>query len=460
MKPSGRARWAIGGLLAGGIVVNFLDRIALSVASSPIATEFDLDLSQLGIVLSAFTWSYCLVQLPAGALVDLFGVSWLTRIASALWAVASLLTALAGGLGTVIAARLLLGVAEGPSMVGASKATAAWFPLSERGMATAMFDGATKLANMVAFPLLAFVMSEWGWRAGFLFSAALSLLFSVAWWWGYRDPSEHRMLRDTEREFILKGGARDSDRGRPGQLRCVLRSGRNWTMAFAFACYGYTINVVVTWMPEFFQREYGLRLLNSGFHSMIPWGVATVAELVVGGWLVDRLVSRGRDPIRVRRTVLTAGLVCGATIGAAGTAGSAAAAVAWMSVSLAGLAIAAPVAWSLPGLLAEPGTVGAVSGLMNFANTAATGCGVVFTGWLAQATGSFHAPFLFAVVVLALGVLLYRIVLRPMPSAHPASRTASPPQGAVSDAVDGEAVQAADNSAPKTPASFHARNRP
>jgi predicted MFS family arabinose efflux permease len=282
-------------------------------------------------------------------------------------------------------------------------------------MATALFDGATKLSNVVAFPVLAFVMSEWGWRAGFLFSAVLSLVFAALWWWGYRDPSEHPLLHPAEREYILNGGARDTDRARRGQLRAVLRSGRSWTMALAFACYGYTINIVLTWMPEFFQREFQLRLLNSGLHSMVPWGVATVAELAIGGWLVDRLVRRGLDAMRVRRAVLTGGLAVGATIGFAGSSGSAAVAVFWMSVSLAGLAVAAPVAWSLPGLLAQPGTVGAVSGLMNFANTAATGCGVLFTGWLAQATGSFRAPFLFAVAVLAVGVLLYWVLLRPAP---------------------------------------------
>ncbi|MCF3141801.1 MFS transporter [Streptomyces platensis] len=413
MEPRGRTRWAIGGLLAGGIVVNFLDRTAISVASSSIADEFGLDLQQLGVVLSAFTWSYCLVQLPAGMLVDLLGVSRLTRIASALWAVAGLLTAVAGGVGPIILARLLLGVAEGPSMVGASKATASWFPVSERGMATALFDGATKLANMVAFPVLAFVMSEWGWRAGFLFCAAVSALFTAVWWWGYRDPSEYRSLGPAEREFILRGGARDTDRGGLRQFRTALGSGRVWVVACGFACYGYTINIVLTWMPEFLQREFHVRLLQSGLYSMVPWAVATVAELAVGGWLVDRLIRRGRDPWVVRRTVLTCGLALGATIGAAGGAGSPALAVCWMSVSLAGLAIAAPVAWGLPGLLAPPGAVGAVSGLMNFLNTAATAGGVLLTGWLAQVSGSFATPFLFAVGVLAVGVALYWRALRP-----------------------------------------------
>ncbi|MFI2187696.1 MFS transporter [Streptomyces sioyaensis] len=413
MEPRGRTRWAIGGLLAGGIVVNFLDRTAISVASSSIAEDFGLDLQQLGVVLSAFTWSYCLVQLPAGMLVGLLGVSRLTRIASALWAVAGLLTAVASGVGPLIVARLLLGVAEGPSMVGASKATAAWFPVGERGMATALFDGATKLANMIAFPVLAFVMSEWGWRAGFVFSAAVSVLFTAVWWWGYRDPSALRALRPAERDFILAGGARDADRGGARQFLAALRSGRIWILSCGFACYGYTINIVLTWMPEFLQRQFHVRLLQSGLYSMIPWAVATVAELAFGGWLVDRLVRRGRHPWRVRKSVLTCGLALGATIGAAGSAASPEVAVCWMSASLAGLAIAAPVAWSLPGLLAPPGTVGAVSGLMNFLNTAATAGGVLLTGRLAQVTGSFAAPFLFAVAVLAVGVALYWWALHP-----------------------------------------------
>lgn len=430
----GRTRWAIGGLIAGGILVNFVDRTALSVASSSIATDFGLDLAQLGIVLSAFTWSYCLVQLPAGLLVDMLGISRLTRIASLLWSVAGLLTAIAGGLGTVIAARLLLGAAEGPSMVGASKATAAWFPVDERGMATALFDGATKLANMVAFPVLAFVMSEWGWRAGFLFTSVLSLLFTAVWWIGYRDPSEHPLLGAAEREFILRGGARDADRPRAGGLRRALGSRRIWALSLGFACYGYTINIVLTWMPEFFQRQFHVKLLASGLYSMVPWAVATVAELLLGGWLVDHLVRSGRDPWAVRRWVLVAGLACGATIGAAGTAGSPGMAVAWMSLSLAGLAVAAPVAWSLPGLLAPEGAVGAVSGLMNFANTAATACGVLLTGWLAQTTGSFHAPFLFADGMLAAGVVLYWLVLRPRPVAGShASHDESPSVAAVTD---------------------------
>lgn len=179
MSSLGRARWGIGALLAGGLLVNFADRTVLSVAAPQLADEFGWSLSRLGVVLAAFSWSYGLVQLPAGALVDRIGVKWLNRVAVTLWGVASLLLAVAGGLGLIIVSRLLLGIAEGPFMLSAAKATATWFPTAERGRATALFDGATKLANVIGLPVLALVVSTWGWRAGFQFTGVLSLLFAA-----------------------------------------------------------------------------------------------------------------------------------------------------------------------------------------------------------------------------------------------------------------------------------------
>lgn len=402
-----RARWGIGALLAGGLLVNFADRTVLSVAGTQLADDFGLSLSELGVVLAAFSWSYGLAQLPAGALVDRIGVTWLNRIAVTLWAVAAVMVACAGGLGLIIVARLLLGVGEAPFMLSAAKATAVWFPTAERGRATALFDGATKLANVIGLPVLAVVVGSWGWRAGFLFTSALSLLFAVVWWCCYRDPAEHPRLSAAERAQLHSGGARVTDRRTGSTLRPVLRSGRLWTMALGFACYGYTINVVLTWMPEFFQRQFGTRTLSSGLYATVPWIAATVAELVLGGWLVDRLVRAGRDPMRVRRAVVTCGLAVGSAIGFAGTAHTTVAAMGWMVLSLGGLAVAAPAAWSLPGLLAPPGAVGAAGGLMNLANSFATTGGVLLTGWLAEATGSFSAPFVFAAGVLAVGIVLY-----------------------------------------------------
>ncbi|MDF3293936.1 MFS transporter [Streptomyces silvisoli] len=422
-----RVRWGIGTLIAGGLLVNFADRTVISVAGSQLSDEFGMDVSQLGWVLGAFSWSYCLAQLPAGVLVDRIGVRWLNGVAVVLWGLASLLTATAGGLGLIIATRLLLGVAEGPFMLSASKATASWFPTAERGRATALFDGATKLSNVIGLPVLALVIGKWGWRAGFLFTGVTSLLFAVVWWRCYWDPAEHPGLDNAGRADLTARGARGHDRAGTAAVRTVLRSRRLWAMTLGFACYGYTINVLLTWMPQFFQRQFGARVVDSGLYSTAPWIAAALAEFTLGGWLVDRLVSAGRDPMKVRRAVLFGGLAVGASVGFAGTAESTLAAMGWMTLSLSGLAVAAPVAWSLPGLLAPTGSVGTASGLMNVANAVATAGGVVLTGWLAKVTGSFGTPFVFAVGVLGAGILLYWPVFTVR--RHGVPRSASPGAG-------------------------------
>ncbi|GGM79228.1 putative transporter YybO [Longimycelium tulufanense] len=410
----GRTRWAIGSLIGIGIIVNFADRTALSVTAKQIADEYGLSMGQLGIVLSAFTWSYCLMQLPAGVLADMIGVKWLNRVGTVLWTVASALTAIASGLGLIMIARIILGIGEGPAMVGAAKATSSWFPLQERGRATALFEAATKLSNVLALPTLAAVTSLWGWRAAFVFSAVLSLLFAIAWWVLYREPGEHPRLSAAELTYIRQGGAQPSRSaavGRRVSARTALRSRKVWALVLGFACYGYVINLLVAWVPAYLETRYHVSPLRSGLYATIPWIAATIADFAIGGWLVDRLIRSGRDPSAVRRVTLGAGLLLGLAVALINVSDDPMAAVVWMTVAITGLSVAAPVAWSLPGIVAPAGTVGLVSGLMNFFNTAVSLVAVVLTGFVVDLTGTFSGAFLLASAVLLIGFVMYFPVL-------------------------------------------------
>ena len=137
-----RRRWRIGILLGSGILVNYFDRINLSVAGPQLQKVFELSPAQLGWLFSAFFWSYVLLQIPTGMVLDRFGVKPTGRIGAALWSVATALTAMAGGFGGLIAARMLLGIAEAPVFPANSTATGYWFPRAERSLATAIFDAA------------------------------------------------------------------------------------------------------------------------------------------------------------------------------------------------------------------------------------------------------------------------------------------------------------------------------
>lgn len=140
-KPNvGRRRWAIGALLGVGILINYFDRVNVSVAAPQLQQEFGLTPGEIGLLFSAFFWSYAILQIPVGIVLDRFGVMRVSRLGAFLWGVASGIVAFASGFGQILGARVLLGIAEAPAFPANSKATGYWFPRGERATATAIFD--------------------------------------------------------------------------------------------------------------------------------------------------------------------------------------------------------------------------------------------------------------------------------------------------------------------------------
>jgi MFS transporter, ACS family, D-galactonate transporter len=410
----GNVRWSVGVLLGTGIIVNYFDRVTISVATKPIMDDFHINLAEMGIVISAFSWSYLVMQVPVGTLLDRVGVKWLQRVGAFLWGLASLMTAVAGGLGLVILSRILLGIAECPAFPGASKATGYWFPLRERALATSLFDGAAKLSNVLGLPSIAAVMAIWGWRAGFVFTALLSFVFAIAWWLLYFDPGEHPRLGKAERAYIESGGAQAVGVPEGGVLRglgYVLRRRKVWALTLGFACYSYGFSLLVSWLPGYLETELHMSLISSGLYSIVPWLVATAFDIVAGGWLLDKVIARGGDPSRTRKIFLVIGFTLGLTVGLAALTRNPILAVLFISISLGGLSMAAPIGWSLPAIIAPKGTVGAVGGFMNFVNSTIGTVSTILTGFIAQATHSFDGPFLLAAAVMSLGIFFYTVVL-------------------------------------------------
>ncbi len=410
----GKVRWGIAGLLGTGIVINYLDRINISVATKPFEQEFHLTQTEMGIILSAYLWSYVLLQVPVGTLLDRFGVKWLVRIGTFVWAVASYMTAIVSGLGLVILSRILLGAAEAPIFPGAAKATGYWFPTKERGLATSAFDAAAKFSNVIGIPLVAVTVTLWGWRAAFYLTGTLSLLYCALFWIGYRDPSKSKRLASEERTYIVEGGSQQEGQtsGNPlANLGYLLRQPKVWGLTLGFMAYGYSFYLFLSWIPGYLQTQLHMTVLNSGFYTIIPWVVATITDIVIGGWLVDTLIKRGNDATRVRKTLFTIGLILGiAVIGAAFTT-NANVAIIWISIALGGLAFAAPIGWSIPGLIAPKGTVGTVGSIMNFFNNLAGIIAPIAAGIIFDRTGSFAANFLVAGAILVLGILCFVLLL-------------------------------------------------
>ncbi len=400
-------------MLGFGVIVNYFDRVNLSVASIPLGAEFHLTSQQTGWLLGAYAWTYLALQVPSGDLLDRFGVKLVGRITTLLWSVASFFTGIARGLAGLIGARLLLGIAEAPSFPGNAKAIGMWFPRSERGLATAIFDASAKFANGIGVTLVAILLKYAGWRVSFYVTGILSFLYFVLFWKVYKSPSEDRELSESERMHISQGGA-ETESGqisRSASLWYLLRRKKVWGVALGMMAYNYNFYLFVTWLPGYLNASLRLNVLESGLYAAIPWMAATAADLVVGGWLVDHLVRKGFNATRIRQTILVAGLMFGlAVIGAARTT-DARIAIFWISIALSGLAASAPVGWSVPGLIAPPGSIARVGGIMNFCGNLPAILAPVITGYLVGQSRSFERAFLVAAGMLIVGITSYVFLL-------------------------------------------------
>lgn len=404
----------IASLLGFGVLVNFFDRVNLSVSHDALHSSFGITTVQFGFLLSAYSWTYCLLQLPSGVLLDRFGVRQIGRISTFLWSMASFGAAVASGLKSFVAARFLLGVGEAPTFPGNSQAVGYWFPARERSLATACFDSAAKLGPAIGQPFIGLLLLRFGWRWSFAATGFMSFLYFVLFYWIYRNPSEDKSLAEAERNFIVLGGAQPEGAakgGRGAALLDLLGQRKVIGLVLGSAAYNYTFYFLLTWVPSYLSKSLHVDLLHSVFYASVPWLVGTLTGFLVGGWLVNFLIERGWNSSRVRQAVLVGGTSFGLGIFGAAGAHTPGVAVFWMSVSLGGLAAASPVCWSIPSLIAPEGSVGRLGGILNFGNQLAAIAAPIATGYIADATHSFAWAFAAAAAFLLVGIAGYVFLL-------------------------------------------------
>ena len=409
-----RRRWAIAWLLSLGVLVNYLDRVNISVSKDALRDSFGISTVMFGYLLSAYSWTYAALQLPSGLLLDRFGVKWVGRVSTLIWSAASFAAAVTTGTVSLFASRLLLGIGEAPTFPANSKATGYWFPKQERSLATAIFDSSAKLAPALGVPVIGILLLHFGWRWSFGATGLISLLYFLLFYAFYRNPSEDKKLSAAERDFIARGGAQPEDRAKAEKgapFAYLARQKKVWGLSLGFASYNYTFYLLLTWLPTYLSEQLHVDLLHSVLYTSVPWLVGTFTDLVFGGWLVDGLVQRGWNSIRVRQVVLIGGTALGIGILGAATAHTPGVALFWMSVSMGGLSAAAPVGWSIPSLIAPRESVGTLGGILNFCNQASAISAPIATGYIVHATNSYFLAFGAAGVFLMIGVAGYIFLL-------------------------------------------------
>lgn len=408
-----RRRWRIAWLLGLGVLINYFDRVNLSVAHNALLATFGISDVTFGILSSAYNWTYALCQLPIGVVLDWLGVRRVGRISTLVWSLASFGAAAATNIPSFFAARLVLGVGEAPTFPANAKATGHWFPPEERSFATSYFDAAAKFASAIGVPFIGILLLHAGWRLSFAATGLISLLYFLLFFAVYREPENDARLTREEFTLIRAGGNPGEERPlRQESLWYLLRQRRVVGLALGFGSYNYVFYLLLVWLPTYLSESLHINLMSSFLYTGVPWLVATITDLLIGGWLVDRLIQRGWNANRVRMAVLVGGTAMGLGILGGAHAHSTTGALLWISVCIGGLSAAAPVGWSFPSLIAPRGSVGRVGGIMNFSNQVSGIAASIITGILVQRWHNFAAAFGVAAVYLAIGLGAYLFLLR------------------------------------------------
>ncbi|RYL88123.1 MFS transporter [Sporolactobacillus sp. THM7-4] len=402
-------RWKISILMWSAIVINFLDRANLSAATPEMMKDLHINSSEMGIIMSAFFWSYMVFQIPSGWFADKIGHRVSMAVSVGWWSIATALTSLAHGFGSLIGLRILLGIGESGALPSNSGITARWFPDRERGKVSAFFDSGSKVGTALAMPLIVWFISNIGWRASFICSGLLGLFWVAVWIWYYNDPEKQKYVNQDELNYIRNGQIKKDglDKDQPMKWYQLFRFRNIWAMCFGFFTLNYAIYFFITWFPTYLIQEQGMKMMTMGFVAMIPPLVGMVSEWI-GGWLTDYLYYRKHLSLTVSRKInLVCGMFLATTIAFAGLVNSSVVAIILLSISYGGLAFAASALWSLPGDVAPKNMTSIVGSVQNCAANFGGILGPIITGFLIATSGSFITALVVSGIATVLGALTY-----------------------------------------------------
>lgn len=397
-------RWWIVGLVFLATLINYIDRLTLSVLGPVITKDLGLSNTEFGGIVVWFLLAYTISQGVSGKLYDRIGTRLGFMLSITVWSIAAMAHAFARGVVSLSACRFFLGLGEAGNWPGAAKAIAEWFPVRQRAFAMAIFNSGAALGSVIAPPLIVFLALQYGWQATFLVTGALGFAWLALWALFYRAPGEHPWLTREEHKLIREGQHEVADAAAPApRWRDLLRHRQTWSIVAARFLCDPVWWLYITWLPLYLANERGFSLKEIALFAWVPY-VAADAGSLLGGWFSGHLIARGWSVDRARKAVIVAGATLMLAGAGAGFVTSPFAALALIGVVLFGFQVWINNVQTLPSDFFPSRAVASVAGL----GGVGAGCGsmifIFTTGWVVDHFS--YTPILVTAALLApLGTL-------------------------------------------------------
>ncbi len=384
--------------------LTYLDRVNVSSAAEGFGKEFGLNKTEIGFVFSAFAYPYLVFQIIGGWVSDRFGAKRTLIFCGALWAVATFLTGLSFGLYSMLAARLLLGLGEGATFPAATSAMSRWVRSDLRGFAQGLTHAFSRVGNSAAPLVIALIMAAWGWRVAFYASGVMSLIWVAVWASIFtEDPADHPGVPPEELAAL------PPPRKKNVTVPWMPLARRMLPVMLVYFCYGWTLWLYLSWIPQYFLHSYQLDLKSSAGFATAVFFAGVVGD-TLGGIVSDRILKKSGNLKRARSQMVAICLFLSlATLTPIVFNHNLTVSICCLSIAFFFAEMTIGPMWAIPMDIA-PQYSGTASGMMNIGSALAAILSPVVSGYLIDRFGNWELPFFGSMLLLAIGaVLAYRM---------------------------------------------------
>ncbi|MBP2629981.1 MAG: major facilitator superfamily 1 [Firmicutes bacterium] len=412
-----KTRWMMLSLIMLVMCINYLDRGNLAVSAPIIQEELGINAATMGLLFSAFAWSYALIIPFAGVLLDKIGPKIMFTIGIIGWSIFTFFIGAVNTFATLVSCRLGVGIFEAPTIPTNVRCVTAWFPEKERALAVGMYTAMQYVALGFLTPVLTWILLNWGWRMIFYITGGVGLIVGIVWYSIYNDPKDSKIVNNAELDYISMGGGLIN----AGEEKT--KKTFSWKIVRQLFCERQLVGMFIghfsimttlfffmTWFPSYLITAKGLTILKTGFYSMVPFLVAILGALIGGKWS-DWMITHGCSKSTARKAPIIMGFILSVVILGANYTDNIDFVISFMAVAFFGQAMSSAVTGALLADIAPIEAIGLSGGLLNFIANIGSALSPMIVGFIVQLTGSFNWALVYVSAISGIGLFAYLFII-------------------------------------------------